>query len=208
MSVKARLIVLFAALLLIPVFFTPIWSITLYAPQYPDGIGMHIWLDDVTGHERHDIRNINILNHYVGMAEIHPEDFWEFEVMPWVFAFMIFFGLLTAAFGKVWLLITWIGLFILLAIGGLVDFYYWGYQFGHDLDPRAPIKVPDMTYQPPLIGTSQLLNITAHSWPYWGSLFIGLSMIGAAFAYSYDRWLRPEGKKSTQKQEQETRNAA
>ncbi len=208
MSVKARLIVLFAALLLIPVFFTPIWSITLYAPQYPDGIGMHIWLDDVTGHERHDIRNINILNHYVGMAEIHPEDFWEFEVMPWVFAFMIFFGLMTAAVGKTWLLFTWIGLFILLAIGGLADFYYWGYQYGHDLDPRAPIKVPDMSYQPPLIGSKELLNITAHSWPYWGSLFIGLSMIGAMFAYSYDRWLRPKSEESGKSEKQEARNAA
>ena len=207
MSVKARLIVLFAALLLIPVFFTPIWSITLYAPQYPDGIGMHIWLDDVTGHERHDIRNINILNHYVGMAEIHPEDFWEFDVMPWVFAFMIFFGIATAALGRTWLLVTWIILFILLAIGGLADFYYWGYQYGHDLDPRAPIKVPDMSYQPPLIGSKELLNITAHSWPYWGSLFIGLSVIGAMFAYGYDRWLKPvESEKSTQNKE--ARNAA
>ena len=42
------------------------------------------------------------------------------------------------------------------------DFWRWEYDYGHDLDfEHAIIKVPGMTYQPPLIGPKQLLNFTA-----------------------------------------------
>jgi copper chaperone NosL len=50
-------------------------------------------------------------------------------------------------------------------IAALVDFYMWGYDYGHNLDPTAPIVVPGMSYQPPVIGTKQLLNFTAFSGP-------------------------------------------
>ena len=184
MSYQARWILAIAALFILPAFFLPIWSITLVAPQYPDGIGMHIWLYQVTGHEQHDIQNINILNHYIGMKPIVQEEFWEFDVMPYVFGALMGLGLLAAAIGRRWMLWGWIGLFVLISIGGLADFYYWGYQYGHDLDPTAPIRVDDLTYQPPLIGSKQLLNITAHSWPTWGGFSVALSMlIGFAAAF-------------------------
>lgn len=166
-----------AALLLIPLFFTPFWSITMKAPQYPEGIGMYIHIDDVVGHNRHDLQSINTLNHYIGMDEIHKEDFPEFDIMPWIFGFMIIFGLIAAISGNLKLVMIWIGLMILLGIGGFADFYQWGYNYGHNLSPDAPIKVPGMSYQPPLIGCKQLLNINACSWPYTGSIFIGLSAI-------------------------------
>ena len=191
MSFRARIIMVVSALLLIAVYFMPFWSVTLVAPQYPDGLGMYFWVDDITGHERHDLRNINILNHYVGMSEIHPEEFWEFDVFPWVFGFLIVFGLAVAAIGKPGLLLSWIVSFLVVAIVSFIDYYYWGYQFGHDLDPQAPINIPGESYQPPLIGSKQLANITAHSWPYWGFLFISLSFLGGILAYSYDRWFRP-----------------
>ena len=50
-------------------------------------------------------------------------------------------------------------------LAALVDFYLWGYDYGHNLDPTAPIVVPGMSYQPPLIGSKQLLNFTAFSGP-------------------------------------------
>jgi len=167
------------ALMLIALYIQPFWTINMTAPQYPEGIGMHIHIDDVTGHNRHDLQSINTLNRYIGMAEIHPEDFWEFDIMPWVIGFMIGLGLLAAALGSFKLVLTWLVLMVLLGIAGLVDFYMWGYEYGHNLSPDAPIKVPGMSYQPPLIGCKQLLNINACSWPYTGSIFIGLSMVFA-----------------------------
>lgn len=34
---------------------------------------------------------------------------------------------------------------------GFVDFYLWEYDYGHNLNPKAPIKIPGQSYQPPLI---------------------------------------------------------
>ena len=190
MSSKSRLGLILAAILLIPVYFTPVWTITLKAPQYPDGMGMYIWVNDITGHERHDLQNINILNHYIGMQEIHPEDFPELDFVPWVVAGLIALALIAALAGYRWLAWTWVVLSVLAGIAGMVDYYLWGYDYGHNLDPRAAIKVPGMSYQPPLIGTKTLLNITASSWPYWGSLWIGLSLLSGTVATAWDQYIK------------------
>ena len=49
------------------VYFTPMWFINLNAPQYRDGLKLTIWLNKITGGNEFDLRNINLLNHYVGM---------------------------------------------------------------------------------------------------------------------------------------------
>jgi hypothetical protein len=181
MKNQSKIIMAFAALLLIPLYFMPFWTIDMNAPQYPEGIGMHIHINDVTGHKKHDLKSINQLNHYIGMSEIHREDFPEFKIMPWVFAGMIVLGLVAAATGSVKLVITWLVLMVLIGIVGFVDFYMWGYDYGHNLNPNAAIKVPGMSYQPPLFGCKQLLNINACSWPTTGSIFIGLSFLMAGW---------------------------
>lgn len=178
-----------AALLLIPLYFMPFWSIKMSAPQYPEGIGMYIHINDVTGHKRHDLQSINTLNHYIGMGEIHKEDFREFKVMPWVFGLLIALGLLAAVTGSVRLSIIWVISMILLGIIGFVDFYMWGYDYGHNLSPDAPIKVPGMSYQPPLFGCKQLLNIRACSIPHTGSIFIGLSVLLGGWVVVKEKYL-------------------
>lgn len=186
MKISNRLLFALAALMLIPLYFMPFWTISMKAPQFPEGIGMYIYINDVQGHERHNISSINILNHYIGMKEIDVDAIPEIRIMPWIFAFMIASGIIGALAGYRWILFSWLVLFILLSIAGIVDYYLWGYEYGHNLSPDAPIKVPGMSYQPPLIGTKQLLNIKASSWPYWGSLFIALSMLTAGFAIYRD----------------------
>lgn len=146
------------------------------APQYPEGIGMNITVDNIEGKEKHDLKNINGLNHYIGMKEINPGSIPELKVMPFIFGFLIISGLVIAGVGnKKWIL-YWLGIFVLFAIAGLVDFYIWGYDYGHNLNPDASIKVPGMTYQPPLIGSKQLLNINATSLPHIGFYISVLSM--------------------------------
>ncbi|MEX0648846.1 MAG: hypothetical protein WEA56_12630 [Balneolaceae bacterium] len=176
MKLKSKILMALGALMLGGLYFVPFWTINMSAPQYPEGIGMHISIDDVTGHRKHDLKSINALNHYIGMSEIHKEDFPEFKFMPWIFGFMIVFGLIAAATGNIKMVYTWIGLLIILGIAGFIDFYMWGYDYGHNLNPDAAIKIPGMSYQPPLFGCKQLLNINACSLPYTGSIFIGLSV--------------------------------
>lgn len=168
-----------AALLLILVYFFPIWSISMEAPQYPEGIGMNITVNDIQGKEAHDLDNINGLNHYIGMKAITPESIPELKAMPIIFGFLIVSGLAIAMWGSRKWILVWLGVFVLFAIAGLVDFYIWGYDYGHNLNPNAPIKVPGMTYQPPLIGSKQLLNINATSLPHIG-FYVALISMGIA----------------------------
>jgi copper chaperone NosL len=64
---------------------------------------------------------------------------------------------------------------------GLYDFWRWEHDYGHNLDTEsAAIVVPGMTYQPPLIGTKQLLNFTASAWPGAGALLLGFAGVVVA----------------------------
>lgn len=176
MTTRSRLVLAVAALLLGVVFFLPLWSISLVAPQYRDGLGMYIGVQDIWGHGEHDLQNINILNHYIGMKPIEPEAVPELEIMPWLLAALLVTGLGAAALGRRGVAATWLLGMVTAGVVGLVDFYRWNHDYGHNLSPDAPIKIPGMTYQPPLIGTKQLLNITASSWPSWGAFVLFFSV--------------------------------
>ena len=200
MNRQKRIWMAVAALLLIGVYLFPIWSISLEAPQYPEGIGLNIWVDTIEGKEPHDLQNINGLNHYIGMKTITPDSIPELKIMPPLFAALILFGLGVAYWGNRKWILAWLGLFVALAITGLVDFWLWEYDYGHNLDPNAPIKVPGMSYQPPLIGTKQLLNMETTSLPHIGFLFALASMGLAGLAW----WKEGDKTSSSSSAEQES----
>ncbi len=169
-----RIVVLVCSLAMTAAYFTPIWSIDLEAPQYPEGLGMKIWINKITG----DLNTINGLNHYIGMKKIEPDSIKELTVMPYVLAGLIALGIAAALAGKKKFLAVWVIVFIIAGAAGGVDFYMWEYDYGHDLNPDAAIKVPGMSYQPPIIGSKQLLNFVANSYPDTG----GYIVIGAGLA--------------------------
>src|SRR3954464_16019186 len=154
-----------ASLLLLVAFVTPLWRIELVAPQYPEGLGLRIWVNQITGLKPNDLNSINGLNHYIGMRAIEPAAIPELRFMPQLLAAAVVAGLLVALIGRRGLLYAWAGCFTVGAAVGLGDFWKWGYEYGHQLDPHAAIKVPGMSYQPPLVGSKQLLNFHATSWP-------------------------------------------
>ncbi|MFZ5971677.1 MAG: hypothetical protein ACOYXA_08785 [Bacteroidota bacterium] len=157
----SRWLVAVAALLMVSAYFVPLWQILMWAPQYPEGLEMDIWINNITG----DVKIISALNHYIGMKHIEVSMFPEFQYMVYIVGFLIAFGLMTALINRRWLLWGFCLLLAATGIAALVDFYLWGYDYGHNLDPTAAIVVPGMSYQPPLIGTKQLLNFTAFSGP-------------------------------------------
>lgn len=170
----SRIAIAFSALILISAYYVPIWRILMWAPQYPEWLGLQIWINRISG----DLNTINALNHYIGMKLIKVEMFPEFLYLPYIVGFIIAFGLITCIINKRWMLYAYLGLIASAGIAALVDFYRWGYDYGHNLDPRAAIQVPGMSYQPPLIGTKQLLNFTAFSGPDIGGwVFIGSAVI-------------------------------
>lgn len=189
---SSRILIATASLLLGLVFLFPLWRIALEAPQYPEGIGLLIGVSDITGMKTpHDLQKINGLNHYIGMKAIEPDSIPELRFMPIFVVAMMVAGLLVAVTGKRALLYIWIGVFLIGAVAGLVDFWLWGYDYGHNLDPTAAIQVPGMTYQPPLIGSKQLLNFTAAAWPGLGGLAAMVSVtIGVLVSWAEFRRAR------------------
>lgn len=173
LSKMSRIILGLCGVLLLAVLYFPIWRIDLDAPQYPEGLRLLIYANNLGG----DVEIINGLNHYIGMKTLHANEFIEFTILPYIIAVFAILFLLTAFLAKrKWLNITF-GLFVAFGIIAMIDFWRWEYDYGHNLDPNAAIIVPGMAYQPPLIGFKQLLNFGAYSIPDiggWIFIFVGV----------------------------------
>ncbi|MEO8452747.1 MAG: hypothetical protein ABI647_23340 [Gemmatimonadota bacterium] len=185
MSRRSRILLAIAALSLLVTNVAPLWKIALLAPQYPEGLRMYIWSHQMTG----DLRSINGLNHYIGMKQIHPEAIPELRLMRPIVAVLALLGVIAAVWGRRRALYAWTALFVAGSIVGLVDFWRWGYDYGHDLDPEAAIKIPGMSYQPPLIGVKQLLNFRASSWPSLAG-WVVMTALGVAVILVVVEWRR------------------
>ncbi len=183
MTSRARWLILVAVALLGSAYLLPLWRVDLVAPQYPEGLGMLIRINGVEGVKPNDLNSINGLNHYIGMKAIVPESIPELRWMPWILAALIAGGLLVAATRRRTLLYVWGGALAVLLTAGLWDYWRWGYDYGHDLDhAHAIIKIPGMTYSPPVIGSKQLLNFRANSWPAAGGVALGIAALLVAVA--------------------------
>ena len=181
----SKILMIIGSFLLLGLFVFPLWNITLEAPQYPIPLGMDIHIDKFVGaNDEFDIKNINLMNHYVGMKYI-PEQIPEFKIFPFVIGLMSLLGIVIGFIGKYKLFLVWFILMTVLGIAGMYDFYLWEYDYGHDLDPNAIMKFtnPDgsvMGFQPPLWGSKKILNFVAHSYPRIGAVFM---FTGMAFTF-------------------------
>ena len=191
---KAGIIMIIGSLLLLGLFKFPLWNIMLGAPQYPDPLGMDIYINGIQGITEFDLQNIDGLNHYIGMKTIpKPEDMWEFTVFPKVILGMALFGAIIGILGffekiSYKYFLGWFILMSVLGILGMYDFNNWLIDYGSNLDPHAIIKVtnPDgtpMSYKPPLFGFQKLLNFDVTSLPHLGGylMFVGMSLTLVAF---------------------------
>jgi hypothetical protein len=191
---KAALLMILGSLLLLGLFYFPLWNIMLGSPQYPDPLGMNIFINGIKGVSEFDIQNIDGLNHYIGMKTIpKPEQMWEFRAFPLIIGGMAFLGVLIGIlgfFGKIsyhWFF-GWFILMSVLGILGMYDFNSWLIEYGTDLDPNAIMKMTNLdgtplTYEPPLLGSKKILNFTAHSYPRLGAymMFAGMLLTLIAF---------------------------
>jgi uncharacterized membrane protein len=194
LSTRSRSLLGVAALLLAVAGFFPLWGVYLKAPQYPEGLGMHIRANTVTGVKENDLESINNLNHYIGMKRIVPDAIPELRYMPFIMGALALFGAVAALAGRRWLARTWVICFLLVAVAGLADFWKWEYDYGHDLDvENAIIKIPGMNYQPPLIGSRKLLNFTATSLPDVGGILAVASLAAGVLALVLDTRGRTRG---------------
>ena len=190
MSPSHRFLIGLCGVALVAVIFLPIWRIELDAAQYPEGLELQIYSNKLAG----EVEIINGLNHYIGMKTLHADDFIEFTVLPYLIALFAAGFLFVAALNSKKALYILFFAFLLFGVVAMVDFYIWEYNYGHNLDPNAPIKVPGMSYQPPLIGYKQLLNFGAYSIPDIGGwIFV---LVGVIVAYcSMQEWRKSKNTK-------------
>ncbi|MEH6535763.1 MAG: hypothetical protein V7719_05175 [Psychroserpens sp.] len=184
---KSNIIMLIASLLPLGLFLFPLWRITLEAPQYPIPLAMNIHINDFSDVNPHDIKNINLMNHYVGMKYI-PDAIPEFKIFPIGIIITSIIGLLIAFKGNYKWFLGWFILMIAMSAAGMYDFYLWEHDYGHNLDPKAIMKFtnPDgsqMGFQPPLFGSRDILNFKARSYPQLGALFLALGIATGFIAY-------------------------
>jgi hypothetical protein len=172
---KSRILILIAVAALIPAFIFPLWNMTFTSNQYTDGLVLHIYAHELQGGKtanRDDLREINSLNHYIGMRPLLESDFSEFMWLPLAFGALMLLALRAMALGKMSNLVDVFVLFSYLGLFSLWSFYHRLYTYGHNLDPTASIKVEPFT--PPLFGTKQIANFSVSSFPDIGSLALVL----------------------------------
>lgn len=191
---RASILMIIGPLFLLGLYFFPLWNIMLGAPQYPEPLGMDIYIDGIKGANEFDIQNIDGLNHYIGMRKLpKPEEMWEFGTFPIVIGIMVGLGVLIGILGfagKIsykWFL-GWFVLMSILGVMGMYDFNAWMVDYGTNLDPNAIMKLanPDgtpMSYKPPLFGHAKMLNFDVTSLPAAGAwaMFIGMCLTLVAF---------------------------
>ncbi|HLG16242.1 MAG TPA: hypothetical protein VJH03_17300 [Blastocatellia bacterium] len=166
LSLRSRVLILVAVVALVPAYLFPLWNMTFTSNQYTDGLALHIYAYQLEGGKtpnRDDLREINSLNHYIGMRPLLESDFSEFAWLPLAIGALIILALRAMVIGKMSNLVDVFVLFSYLGLFSLWSFYHRLYSYGHNLDPQASIKVEPFT--PPLFGTKQIANFSVTSFP-------------------------------------------
>ena len=166
LTLKSRVLIFVAVVALLPAFLFPLWNMSFYSNQYTDGLVLHIYAYQLEGGKtpnRDDLREINSLNHYIGMRPLLESDFSEFTWVPLVIGLLMILALRAMVLGKMSNLVDVFVLFTYFGLFSLWSFYHRLYMYGHNLDPTASIKVQPFT--PPVFGSKQIANFMVNSFP-------------------------------------------
>jgi hypothetical protein len=146
--VLPTLLLLLARILILVSLFLPYWHMELHAPQYPDHLKLHAFVNHLAG----DVAEIDGLNHYIGMRPL--EEAAEFERSVGVYAMILFAVMLEAAAAvhSRWVVLLALPV-VLFPMVFLVDLHLWMSHFGMNLDPDAPLSAAVDPFVPPVLGT-------------------------------------------------------
>jgi len=191
LDVAPRILLVLALLCLLPTYFTALYELTMFAPQYQDGLRLHIYSYKLEGgHGGEDVTEINLLNHYIGMKHLDAQDFTEFKWLPFVIGVFGLLFLRAAVHGKVSHLVDVTVLFVYFGLFALWSFGYRLYQYGHNLDPQSAVRVPP--FMPPLFGYKKLANFEVYNYPQLGSYALAAVavVLVVALVLAWRQWRR------------------
>ncbi len=145
---------LIAAALLILSINVPYWGLVLQAPQYPGGLSIRVFVNNMTGDadpKLDEVREIDELNHYIGMKSLYEAAKVERSIaIPAVLIMVVLLGI-AAFWRRRW---TWaLGIpALLFPIIFLADLAFWMNYYGQNLDPYAPLSSAIHPFTPPILG--------------------------------------------------------
>ncbi len=183
LSLKSRAVSAVAALVLPLSFLAPLWHMTFMAQQYPEGLDLYIYSHAlVGGDDGNDLTEINVLNHYIGMKELVPEDFNELKWIPLIVGGLALLTLRAAIIGTLGSLVD---VFVISAYFGLFSLWSFWYKmsfYGRELDPVAAVQVDP--FMPPIFGYELVGQFHVWSYPAAGSYVMaafGLLLLAAMY---------------------------
>lgn len=180
----SRFFLVVAAALLISVYVLPLWNLTMFAPQYPDGLRLDIYSYKlVGGNSGQDLREINLLNHYIGMRDLTQSDFTEFKWIPFVVGMIALLFLRAAVLGTVTHLVDALVLYTYFGLFSLISFAYKLYSYGHNLSPAAAVRVKP--FMPPLYGHEKIANFDIYSYPKGASYLLALVVVALLCSFFF-----------------------
>jgi copper chaperone NosL len=184
----ARLMILAATLLLAATYVLPLWNLTMFAPQYPDGLRLDIYSYTLAGgNGGQDVKEINVLNHYIGMRDLANESFAEFQWMPFVIGAIGLLLLRAIVHGTAAALLDATVVFLYFGAFAAWSFGYKLYGYGHELAADAAIKVDP--FMPPVFGYRQIANFEVYSYPRPGA-YLMIAAIGLLVGALVWTWVK------------------
>ncbi|MGE5232509.1 MAG: hypothetical protein ACM3OB_00200 [Acidobacteriota bacterium] len=177
-----RWLLVAAALLLIPSYLSPLWTLTMFAPQYPEGLRLYIYsyrLDG--GNHGQDVHEVNVLNHYIGMRDLSSADFTEFKWIPFVVGALALLFLRAAVHGQLGHALDVLVLYVYFAAFALWSFGFKLWTYGHNLSPQAAVHVD--SFMPPIFGYKKLANFEVYSYPGIASYMLAAVVVLLAIAF-------------------------
>lgn len=155
--------------------FLPYWHIKLKAPQYPKrDLQLNTYVNRVEG----DMREINALNHYIGMRPLDEAAKLEKAIGVWGIIVLVLLMESAMFIHSRWAGLVLIGV-MLFPMMFLADLYYWLNLFGQNLDPKAPLSSSIKPFTPPALGEGVIGQFKTIAWQGWG---LWLAWAGAFFA--------------------------
>jgi copper chaperone NosL len=176
LNAVSRVLVLIAALVMLLTYAFPLYHMTLKSNFYPEGLNLDIYSYKLaSGDNNRDLKEINVLNHYIGMKAIEEQDIAELSWVPLVVGIIALLMLRVAFMGQMSALIDVTTLIVYFGVFSMYRFWKLLYDYGHNLDPKAAVRIEG--FMPPLIGFKQIANFGVYNMPGIGAVLMILSVI-------------------------------
>ena len=180
-AAPTALLALARVLLLVSVFL-PYWSMDLDAPQYPEGLYVTAYVNHLEG----DVREINGLNHYIGMRPLEQAASFERSASVWLIISMFLLVEGAAFVHNRWAVLLALPA-VLFPVGFLVDLHFWLTTFGQNLDPNAPLSASVKPFTPTILGEGGIGQFKTHAQAEWGLWLAGAASVLTIAGFVFHR---------------------